>query len=384
MRQTLLVLLVSIITISGFAQISVRKVAGNTDLSGKQGLFYALPSTYIKVELKLQKIEYLAGPYAEYAAKYLDMDDVITSDYDEYAILDAVISTVSVPDADQVFFATMDDKVAKEGNAVLFSLTQSGLAYDLRGNLPEKPFANMASLNIQSDAGNRDLFKYFAETNLYQQYDTIIRKVVVDTVTVEKIYLDQKWVEKTDEQKAVEAANKISQIRQARYNLISGYQEIAYEASTVAYMDQQLQKLEKEYMTLFTGISLNKTFSYTFFVKPTEPNETVPVCVFSERSGIKAADASGGEKIQLVLESTGDFSAVQSVVNKRNSANPDNQGFYYRIPVMTHIKMALSKDLKVDVVFPISQFGVVTYLPPSATSVQFYESTGGVKSLLIK
>jgi hypothetical protein len=244
--------------------------------------------------------------------------------------------------------------------------------------------ANVSTLNIQADPGTEDLFKYFAETNLYEQFDTIIRKVVVDTVTVEKIYLDQKWVEKTDEQKAVEAANKISQIREARYNLISGYQEIAYEASTVAYMDQQLQKLEKEYLTLFTGISLNKTFSYTFFVKPTEPDQTVPVCVFSERSGIKSADASGGEKIELVIESTGDFSAIQSVVNKRNSTNTEKQGFYYRIPVMSHVKMALSKDLKVDVVFPISQFGVVTYLPPAATSVQFYESTGGVKTMLVK
>ncbi len=383
MRKFLLLIGLSVFVTAGFGQLSVRKVTGNTDLSDKQGIFYALPSTYIKVELKLQKIEYLAGPYAEYAAKYLDMDDVITSDYDEYAIMDATLSTVSVPDPDQVYFATMTDKVAKEGKAVLFSLTQSGLACDLRGTLPDKPLQNVASLNIQSDPANKEVFRYFAETNLYEEFDTIIRKVVVDTVTVEKVYLDQKWVEKTDEQKAIEAANKISQIRQARYNLISGYQEIPYEASTVAYMDQQLQKLEKEYMTLFTGISLRKTFSYTFFVKPTEEDETLPVCVFSERSGIKDAGASGGEKIELVLENTGDFSAVQSVAGKRNSSNTENQGFYYRIPAMTRIKMALSKDLKVDVVFPVSQFGVVTYLPPTATSVQFYETTGGVKTMLV-
>ncbi|MCB2219306.1 MAG: DUF4831 family protein [Bacteroidetes bacterium] len=383
MRKLFLFIFITVLFVAGNGQVSVRKVTGNTDLADKQGVFYALPSTYIKVELKLQKIEYLAGPYAEYAAKYLDMDDVITSDYDEYAILDATLNTISVPDPEQVYFATMTDKVAKEGKAVLFSLTQSGLAYDLRGTLPDQPLQNMASLNIQSDPGNRDIFRYFAETNLYERFDTIIRKVVVDTVTVEKVYLDQKWVEKTDEQKAVEAANKISQIRQARYNLISGYQEIPYEASTVAYMDQQLQKLEKEYLTLFTGISLRKTFSYTFFVKPTEENEILPVCVFSERSGIKDAAASGGEKIELKLERTGDFSAVQSVVNKRNSVNTDNQGFYYRIPAMTRVKMALSKDLKVDAVFPVSQFGTVTYLPPSATSVQFYESTGGVKTMLV-
>ena len=381
-----LVALFSLLTSSLVGQINVKHVTSELETGTKQGIFYALPHTLIRVDIEVEKTEYFAGPYAEYASKYLDLEDVITSNYDEYMITHTTMKTCAVPDPDQVYFVEVTDKLAKEEQSLLFSLSEAGLVSDLQGYLPKGLEKSFDAINYRPGASATDLFGYFAETNLFEQTDTIIRMVVVDTVTVEKTYLDRKWVEKGTEQKAIDAANKIEQIRESRYNLLTGYQEIPYPAGTMSYMDQQLQKMEKEYLSLFMGIALKKKLFYTFYVDPEQRGESnrVPVCVFSERSGVKEAGASGGETLFLEMEQTGDFSEVELVVAKKNDATGIEKGSYYRIPETMKVSFRAGDDLMIERLFPISQFGRVTFLPPNVTSVQFHPKTGAVKTLLLE
>jgi len=365
-------------------QITVRSLSQSSDAADKQGFFYALPQTYIKVEIDVQKTEFKAGPYAEYASKYLGITDVTTADYSEYLILDAKLSTVPVPDPEHLYFVTVSDRISKDGKTVMLMLAESGLAIDVLGTLQEKSQKALSSLTLDYKDGARDLFRYYASANLVEQFDTIIRKVVVDTATIEKVYLDRRWVEKRGEQKAADAANEINKIRTARYNLLSGFHEVSWDAGAIVYMDEQLKKLEDEYLSLFMGIAQKKIFRYTFHVKPEsdESKKVLPVFVFSERSGIKEASASGGDKIGLKIERTADYGPIQSGVKKRNEIARDSQGFYYRLPVVSKVTLEISNDLKVEAMFPISQFGAVTYLPPNITTVQFHESTGAIRTII--
>ncbi len=384
MKNILFVLVTLILITPSFGQINVTHVKEGATLTDKQGLFYTLPNTLIQVKVKVLKTEYIAGPYSEYASKYLDLADVNTSDYNEYEIIDLKLSTESVPDPDHVYFAEITEKFAKAEKSVLLSLSSAGMAMDLLGNLPGKPLKDYSGVSVKSATDKDDFFKYFAETNLFEQFDTIIRKVVVDTITVEKMYFDSKWVEKSDEQKAVEAANKISRIREARFNLLTGYQEIPYEAEALAYMDTQLEKMESEYLSLFTGVSLKKKLVYSFSVKPQtmENSRTIPVFVFSERSGLKDVSAAGGEVVNLKIEAIGNYGVLNSVTESRNTSG-NEKGFFYRIPVMAKVKIKISNDLQTESVIPIGQFGPVSYLPPNVTSVQFHPETGGVKTILL-
>jgi hypothetical protein len=381
-----LLLLTICIALTGFTsgQITVRSLSQSSDAADKQGFFYALPQTYIKVEIEVQKTEFKAGPYVEYASKYLGITDVTTADYNEYLILNARLSSVPVPDPDHLYFVTVSDRISRDGKTVMLMLTESGLAIDVLGTLQEKSQKTLSSLTMDYSDGARDFFRYYASANLVERFDTIIRKVVVDTATIEKVYLDRRWVEKRGEQKAADAANEVNKIRTARYNLVSGFHEVPWEAGTIVYMDEQLKKMEDEYLSLFIGIAQKKVFRYTFHVKPEsdDSKKVLPVFVFSERSGIKEPSASGGDKIGLKIERTADYGSVQSGVKKRNETARDNQGFYYRMPVVSKVTLEISNDLKVEGMFPISQFGAVTYLPPNITTVQFHESTGAIKTII--
>ena len=134
MKNLIILVLALIFTIPSIAQINVSQVNEGSSFSDKQGVFYALPSTLIQVKVEVLKTEYIAGPYAEYASKYLDLDDVNTSDYNEYEITDVKLTTKSIPDHEQIFFAEITDKVTKEEKSVLLSLSKQGMAMDLFGN----------------------------------------------------------------------------------------------------------------------------------------------------------------------------------------------------------------------------------------------------------
>ena len=152
----------------------------------------------------------------------------------------------------------------------------------------------------------------------------------------------------------------------------------------MAYMDKQLVKMEEEFLSLFTGVTYQKHLSYTIAVNPSgEPaGSSMPVFVFSERSGVKDASASGGEKVSMSIEPLGDFGTIRSISDQRNGSG-SNHGFYYRIPVMAKVRLAISNDINAEGVFPISQLGAVAYLPPEVTSVQFHPETGAVKTILL-
>ncbi len=384
-KHLFLVSFIFLYTLS-FGQVKVYPVKSGTDLGDKPGIFYALPQTWIKVDIVVNKTEYLAGPYAEFAGKYLDLEDVSTNDYNEFVISDVKLSTVAKPDPDNFYFVEVDDKILKENKAVLISLSESGLPSGINGSLSEAATKELSKGMIGEESAYQDLFQYFAETNLYEKSDTIIRKVLVDTISVVKMYLEKRWVEKSSEQKAVEAANKISKIRENRYNLITGYQEIPYEAGAISYMHQELKNLENEYMSLFTGITIEKTISYSFTVLP-EPDDSsgeMPVCIFSERSGVKDLNAAGGQRVYVRFETNETNQNLISAIKAREQMATENHGFYYRIPATSLVTLEVNDDIVLRANLQIAQFGTVSYLPSSITAVQFYPETGGIKNLILE
>ncbi|MBM3437365.1 MAG: DUF4831 family protein, partial [Bacteroidetes bacterium] len=269
-------------------------------------------------------------------------------------------------------------------SAMLFSLDEAGLISGLDANILKSALKEgITKISDKQDAYS-GMFQYSAETNLFEKTDTIITKVVVDTVTIEKKYLDRKWVEKSTEQKAVEAANMVTKIRESRYNLLTGYHEVPYDAGTMSYMDQELKTLENEYLSLFTGIIVEKTLNYSFAVLPENNNESesIPVFVFSERSGIKEPGSAGGEKINLKIEMPVLPSGMVSINKDREKTT--EQGFFYRIPATVNVSLEINSDLKAHGIFQIAQFGSVTFLPSNISSVQFFPETGGIKNLIIE
>jgi len=374
-----------------FAQINVSHVDNNLAPSEREGIYYALPRTVIRIDVSIDRIENFKGPYSEYALKYLGMKNVVEANSVEYKIMDIDVKTSAQPDPDQYFFVELGDKISKNGKDALFSLTESGL---ILGTIPDKSdtlvkeFRQTKQDNPQAVTEKDvfpEIFKYSADASFVEKVDTIIRKVNIDTMTLQRQYVKRTMVEKSPEQKAKEAADYITKIKDNRFNLISGFQEVNYNKETLEYMDAQLTTLEKEYLKLFTGISVHRTMVFTYVYTPNQNqiNAEVPIFKFQKTKGVIDLDEPGGKVVTIRVQRSGTTSSVLNYLKKVDE-NKKGHGFYYRIPELARVNVKVDDNLQEETQCLVSQLGIVTYLPVNKWKVQFYKETGGIRDMLVE
>ncbi len=374
-----------------FAQINVLRIDNNASPQTNEGIFYSLPRTVVKIDVKIDRVENYKGPYADFALRLLGLKNVISANSIYFNISDITISTYPEPDPDQYYFVELSDKLLKGEKAGMLSLSDAGIilgtlttSIDTLSNLTRQVKPGKTPADADKDAFG-ELFKYSADVSVFEKVDTIIRKINIDTMTVERQYYQRTIVEKSPEQKAREAADYISKIKDNRFNLISGAQEVNYNRETLEYMDTQLKTMEKEYLKLFTGISLQKslTFSYKYIPIPNQINKEIPIFKFLRSKGIIDLDEQGGKVVTINIQRVGNTNTVATYLNKAQNETKV-QGFSYRIPELARVTVKLDENTQEETQCLVSQLGVVTNLPAGKWKVQFHKETGGIKGLEIQ
>jgi len=374
-----------------YAQINVVHIDNTIIPQTNEGIFYSLPRTVVNVTVKIDRIENYQGPYADYALRYLGLKNVVQANTIEYKIADINISTSFEPDPDQYYFVEFGDKISKGDKAGLLSLTDAGI---ILGTLPVIDTTSQViklinteepPLELEKDAFG-ELFRNYTDISVFEKVDTIRRKVNIDTMTLERQYLKKTMVEKSPEQKAREAADFLSKIKDNRFNLITGFQEVNYNKETLEFMDAQLQNLEREYLKLFTGVRIHKTmtFSYKYIPMPNQINTEIPIFKFNKSKGVQDLDAPGGGKVITIrLQRVGNTNSVSAYLQKAGKS-PKSSGFYYRIPEYARVTVKVDDNTQEEQQCLINQLGLITNLPSSKWKVLFHKETGGIKSLGIE
>ena len=226
----------------------------------------------------------------------------------------------------------------------------------------------------------------YVNLNLTTSFDTIIEKVITDSVVLQKKSLKKVYVEKTAEQKAKEAADYIMKIREDRYNLLIGYSEVNYSKESFEFMNDELNKMEKEYLNLFTGITVTKKYKKVFTYIPTnlENNVSIPLFSFSENEGV--GDISNNNKINVFLniEKTVNTQTLSDFNNIKLNSEKKEVGFVYRIPEYGKISILFKDKLKAEKSILISQFCIVSELPlVEKMKASFNPNTGSLKTISV-
>jgi hypothetical protein len=377
--KNVFILVAFLLTFSLNAQIQVFSLIDHPDIPVTSGFIYALPQTEITFTVKVKKSEHFKGPYAEFATKYLNTTNVIKSNHSTYSIVDVQMETQSIPDPVHYYFVQFPKKNKK--NIISFHLNENGFLTDMTNIENKKSMNESMEKYIDNSFQASTLFKYQSSSNLVEVTDTIIRKIIIDTITVSKMFFEKKWTLKGSEQNAREAAKMLQKIKESRYNLLTGYQEVAYDGLAISYMDSELQKMEQEYLAMFSGATIVKEFSYTFTVIPKDiQDDMIAVFSFSERSGIHHASSKLGETIYLEMNKLDN----QQMNPLDYSQEGENQGIYYRIPLWMNLSMEINSDLLIQGKYPIPQLGSLSRLPADVRAVGLDANTGNVKMVLLK
>lgn len=361
-------------------QINVYRVNESVGQPAGKGSFYILPQTVLRVDVVVRADEQLKGPYAEYAAKFLGIEDVNNFDFTTYSIENVEVSTATEPDPGQLYFVEMPSADSKDLRTFKLKVDDSGYllaANDLNQTMPAEPKKTVEVVEFQNPFDGSNLPEFRISGNVTTKVDTIIRKLSVDTIETEQRFYRARLEEKTTEQMAMEALLKIQQIRDSKYNLLTGFQETPYESGTIKFMYDNLNKLENEYLDLFRGKSYAEYYHYTYYYVPDEKSMKNPVELFRFSTGSGVSSGASGESVQIRFTANG---MEQSAGKYPETAT----GIAYRVPGFSVVEVDFNSDLLYKNRITINQFGVVKRLPSRKFNAEFNPETGGLKSLTVE
>lgn len=365
------------------AQVNVYHVNTFSGEPKNNGAFYILPRTVLKIDVVVKAEEKRKGPYSEYAGKFLGLEDVINFDFMTYTIDDVEITTISEPDPEQVFYVEFGERDSKEFKTLKIELDNAGFLVsannlNLENAVKEKNSQAVAIFENPDEGANFPDF--YLNKRVGTKTDTIIRRVNVDTAMVEESFLRTRVVDKTTEEMALSMIGKIEVIRESRFKLLNGFQETAYEAGTVRYMDSELKKLENDYLDLFRGKSYAEYTHYTFYYVPSnsENKANTTLFKFSTGAGINLSRNGSGENVQIELTLNG-FEQAAGSFPQVTSQN----GIAYRTPGYAVAKVKMENETFFEGRISINQFGVIRRLPPQKFNATFHPETGGLKAVTL-
>ncbi|NOR86288.1 MAG: DUF4831 family protein [Bacteroidales bacterium] len=379
MRKIVTIILVFLVSFS-YAQINTQKVEPSEVISSAKGLVYGLPKVVLRLDVWIEKTEYLKGPYSSYSKRLLGLSEIIESNYSSYQIRQVKISTEYLPDSEQLYVMNLGEITGKMEGQRFIQMSESGLFMGVSQEDGNQLLSEKKILIEKTSKGNRD-FSYYADANLIEKVDTIIRRVDVDTATIEKAILKHSTIEKDMAQRAQDAATYYMEIHKNRVELISGFQEVAYDPGTMALMNNELKQMEDDYLALFAGKKLNNDEHYVFYYSPAadQPNIIAPVFKFSESSGLNYLSASGGEKVSIAIKSNG---LAQNLMNIELTA-PVN-GVVYRFPETAEVWVKYGAKEYDKQMILIPQLGRLQSLQMEQNVFELHPSSGGLKVLELR
>lgn len=183
---------------------------------------------------------------------------------------------------------------------------------------------------------------------------------------------------KSNAQLAKEVADKIEEIRKAKFNLISGYYETAFNPETFKLMYEKLDAMEEEYTNLLLGNHVKKTVVKTVYVIPNKEVPTQTVAKFSESEGVTVGTSGSGTPIMVQTLSMNTTAAINAPSQSAVELMSYENKVFYRLPEMANVKVTLGRDTLIEDRVVVNQLGAVLMAPLTNTRLVFDTETGQI------
>lgn len=345
-----------LLSLPGLSQTKVVKK--NAVKANDFGIVYSLPKTLLTVDAEVTKVSCKAGPYYQYAEKYLGVKDIVTEDQVYYELGKITLENHGVPDKDATYMIQFKQKTV----APFAYLTEDGLLCSI--NAVYKP---------DSIAKKKDVTK---------------KQPVTSSGDQASVYSEELLMAGSMAKQAEVAAKQIYRIRESRLNILTGeVDNLPPDGDAMKIVIQQLEEQERILTELFTGIKTREVIHYAVDIEPTESLEKEVLFRFSKKLGIVDADDLGGAPVYLNLKAL----EKQSQLDPKEAEKKEKsmKGIVYNVPGKAEVEILFDKKslFKGDVM--VTQFGYREELTPvmledkkAPVKVYFYPETGAIKQII--
>ncbi|MDH6313774.1 hypothetical protein M2137_002564 [Parabacteroides sp. PFB2-10] len=353
--KNILIIISLLLPLSVMSQ--TKLVKKNAVKANNYGITYSLPQTNLVITAEVIKTTCKAGPYYQYAEKYLGVKDVITEDRVYYELGKVNLSNVGVPDPEKNYLLEF-----KAGTVAPYAyLTEEGL---------------LCAINAD----------YVAEESELE----ILRKKKAEPVGVvnASVFSEELLMAGSTARQAEIAAKDIYRIRESRLNILTGEADnLPPDGTAMQIVIDQLEEREKALSNLFTGVITRSTELYEVTVVPYDNLNKEVLFRFSEKLGIVDADDLGGAPVYMNLKATERIPQMDPKEAEKKLKN--GKGVIYNLPGKASVEILTNQKTLLKAEVQVTQFGSIESLASvmfedkkAPVKVLFYPETGAIKQII--
>lgn len=349
------ILMLVLLAFASFASVQAQfttTFAKNAAATQNNGLFYSLPLTMLQLDFTILETEVVEGPLSDYASSFIETSDYVDYSGKEYKLLGVDMKLMSCADPNATFFVSFSSGRGSEKTS--FNVLPNGIIRSVGIDDVEEIAANQV---IDS------------EKVIYSEEPTFIGILTNG---------------KSQSMIAKEVADKIEEIRKAKFNIISGYYETALDPLTLKMMYDELDAMEKEYTSLFVGKRIGKQVVKTVYVTPSKEVATQTVAKFSEEDGLSAGTSGVGNPITVQTLSMNATSNISTLSQSALESMSHENKVFYRIPETANVKVMYDNQVLVEKREVVNQLGVLLLAPVSNMGLLFDPNTGQIVNMRMK
>lgn len=345
MKRYFTFIILILLTFSIVPAVSVAQEVANPTGT----VVYALPSTAINFYVEAEKETFTAGPYAEFAQKYLG---------EAARVENSVTYTLKKIDVTPYIEADPSSRqvvtIPERGAANFLKFCTQGLIV-----MSDSYTGKGETWRFPSIADNDRFAGKGVGGNLTSATATLY-KTVKGEDGFRKVPVQQSQVvEKSLEKRAAEVAGSIFDLRKSRVQIITGDTDATFSGEALSAAVEEINRLEQEYLSLFYGVTTTSVQSMNFDVVPlSDPQKNMYVAFrLSDTQGLLPAGNMAGRPIVLELE-----------IDKLEGVNSDISGgrgkvIYYRVPATATARVLDGGTVLMQTRIPVYQLGQTLSFP---------------------
>lgn len=332
-----------------------KVVKKNAVKANNFGITYSLPKTSLIVEAEVTKVTCKAGPYYQYAEKYLAVQDAIAEDAVYYELGKVRLINRGVPDPDNTYIVEF-----KPGTVAPYAyLTEDGLLCSINTEyVPAEEKAEKKAVAAKQGAA---------------QNSVLSEELLMAGSTARQ---------------AEVAAKQIYRIRESRMDILTGEADnLPPDGEAMKLVIQQLEAQEQTLSHLFTGTTEKMTDLYEVSIIPSDELDKEVIFRFSKQLGIVDADDLGGAPVYMNLIAT--ERAPQLEPKEAEKKEKSLKGIIYNVPGKAKVEITMGKRTLYKGEAQITQFGTQEGLAPvmfedkkAPVKISFYPETGAIKQII--
>ena len=335
-----------------------KVVKKNAVKANDYGVSYNLPKTKLVAEANYTKWTWKAGPYFQYAKKYLGVEDVISEDRTFYKLGEVSLRGVGEVDKDKSYMVTF-----KPGTVAPYvMLTEDGL---------------LCAINTTYEDSQTSSSK--AKKKATKAVD----------ITEESVLSEELLMAGSLAKQAEVAAKQIYRIRESRLNILTGEADnVPPDGQAMQLVIEQLEAQERTLTNLFVGTKKKEDMTMEFSIMPSEDFDRNVLFRFSESLGVVDADDLGGAPVYMSLTAT-ERAPQLSESEAKKKAKTMREGLIYNTPGKAAISIEFNRHELFSGEVLVTQFGTQEVLAPvlfedkkAPVKITFFPETGSIKQII--